>query len=102
LSDLQQQLETRIKHVIVSSLELMDVAPESIETEAPLFGAGLGLDSIDALELAASLEKTFGFKFADAKVDMKATFHSVRSLALCIEKFAPNAFARGSASGGLS
>jgi acyl carrier protein len=89
LTDRQQQLEARIKQVIVTSLELADVTPEAIETEAPLFGAGLGLDSIDALELAASLEKSFGIKFADAKVDMKATFHSVKSLAECIARLAP-------------
>jgi acyl carrier protein len=80
-------LEANIKQLLVKSLELSDVAPESIVSDAPLFGEGLGLDSIDALELAAALEKTFAFKFSDAQVDMKATFYSVRSLAAHVAKF---------------
>jgi acyl carrier protein len=80
----QKNLEAQIKKTIVESLELADVQPDSIQSEAPLFGEGLGLDSIDALELASALEKTFAFKFSETNPDMKATFHSVRSLATFI------------------
>jgi acyl carrier protein len=80
-------LETKIKRLLVDALELSDVDPESIVSDAPLFGEGLGLDSIDALELAAALEKTFAFKFSDAQVDMKATFFSVRALAAHVARF---------------
>jgi acyl carrier protein len=83
-------LEARIKAVIVEALELHDVAASTIATNAPLFGEGLGLDSIDALELAAALEKNFGFSFTTQKADMKATFHSVASLAKFISVHATN------------
>jgi len=47
--------------MIINTLKLEDVAPGDIEDDAPLFGEGLGLDSIDALELVVALEKTYGF-----------------------------------------
>ena len=56
----QQTLEDEIKALIVRSLNLEDVRPEEIETDAPLFGEGLGLDSIDALELGLALKKAYG------------------------------------------
>ena len=60
----RQEIEDRIKNVIVSSLELEDVTPAEIETDAPLFGEGLGLDSIDALELGMAIKKRFGIAFS--------------------------------------
>ena len=53
-------LEQAIKVLIVETLQLEDTRPEDIETETPLFGDGLGLDSIDALELGVALKKRFG------------------------------------------
>ncbi len=53
-------LKRQIKEVIVSSLQLEDVKPEDIVDTEPLFGTGLGLDSIDALELGVALKKKFG------------------------------------------
>ena len=55
-------LKRQIKEVIVSSLQLEDVKPEDIVDAEPLFGTGLGLDSIDALELGVALKKKFGVK----------------------------------------
>ena len=74
-------LASDIKRVLVSSLRLEDVEPESIATTARLFGEGLGLDSIDALELATALEGHFGVKFSPATMDVRAVFQSVATLA---------------------
>ena len=57
------ETENRIKELIISSLDLEDVAPADIVTEDPLFGEGLGLDSIDALELGMAVKKEFGIAF---------------------------------------
>jgi acyl carrier protein len=69
-----------IKHLILQRLKLIDMTPEMIETDAPLFGEGLGLDSIDALELVLGLEKEFGVIIPDAEVGKKV-FQSVRTMA---------------------
>ena len=58
------ELKKEIKEVIISSLELEDIKAENIEDDAPLFNEGLGLDSIDALELGVALKKKFNVKFA--------------------------------------
>jgi acyl carrier protein len=81
MSDLKQQ----IKELIVSALELEDIRPENIEDGAPIFGAGLGLDSIDALELGVALKKRFGVKFSAEGADNKRHFASVDALAAYIE-----------------
>jgi len=69
-----------IKTLIIHRLKLEDVTPESIDTDAPLFGEGLGLDSIDALELVLGLEKEYGAVIPDAEVGKKV-FQSVRTIA---------------------
>ena len=74
------ELRQKIKELIVSSLRLEGVSPASIEDNSPLFGAGLGLDSIDALELVVALEQGFGIKIADGEVGKEA-FASVNTLA---------------------
>ena len=74
-------LETELKSLIVEALVLEDIAPEEIESEAPLFVEGLGLDSIDALELAMALEERFGVKIEDDPDENRRIFASVRSLA---------------------
>jgi acyl carrier protein len=73
-------LHARIKEMLVNSL-MLKIAPEEIGDETPLFAPeGLALDSIDALELAVSLEKNFGVPTPNAEVAREA-FHSVRTIA---------------------
>lgn len=74
------QLIEDIKQLIIQRLKLIDMTPEMIETDAPLFGEGLGLDSIDALELVLGLEKEYGVIIPDAEVGKKV-FQSVRTVA---------------------
>ena len=76
-----QALEHELKELIVESLMLEDVKPAEIESSAPLFVEGLGLDSIDALELAMAIEKRFGVKFQPDDDRNREIFSSVRSLA---------------------
>ncbi len=75
------ELETALKHLIIESLGLEDLTVADIESEAPLFVEGLGLDSIDALELAMALEERFGVKIEDGSDANREIFSSVRSLA---------------------
>jgi acyl carrier protein len=70
----------KIKQLIITRLKLVDMTPQMIENNAPLFGEGLGLDSIDALELVLGLEKEFGVIIPDAEVGKKV-FQSVRTVA---------------------
>jgi acyl carrier protein len=70
----------KIKQLIITRLKLVDMTPEMIENNAPLFGEGLGLDSIDALELVLGLEKEFGVIIPDAEVGKKV-FQSVMTMA---------------------
>ena len=79
------QLKTEIKEVIISSLQLEDLKPENIEDSAALFGDGLGLDSIDALELGVALKKKFGVKFSAESGENKKHFASVNALAEYIQ-----------------
>jgi len=74
-------LALEIKKLIVEALALEDIAPEEIETAAPLFVEGLGLDSIDALELAMALEEKFGVTVGDDPDENQKIFFSVESLA---------------------
>lgn len=78
------ELKQQIKEVIVSALQLEDVAPDDIKDSEPLFGEGLGLDSIDALELGVALKKKFGVKFSSEGIDNKKHFASVDALAAYI------------------
>ena len=78
-------LKQQIKELIVNALELEDVTPESIVDSEPLFGKGLGLDSIDALELGVALKKKFGIRFSAEGADNKKYFASVDALAAYIE-----------------
>ncbi len=75
------QEEQKIKEIIVSSLDLEDVSPNEITDEAPLFGEGLGLDSIDALELGMAIKKAFGISFSKDPAENKKTFYSVKTIA---------------------
>ncbi len=80
MADPRNDLIEKIKSLIITRLKLIDLTPETIETDAPLFGEGLGLDSIDALELVLGLEKEFGVIIPDAEVGRKV-FQSVRTMA---------------------
>jgi acyl carrier protein len=75
-----QELGLEIKKIIVEALALEDIAPDEIETDAPLFVEGLGLDSIDALELALALDERFGVSFDDDPEENQRIFFSVGSL----------------------
>ena len=75
----------KIKELVVSSLDLEDVSPSDIETEAALVGEGLGLDSIDALELGMAVKKAFGITFSKNPADNKQIFYSVKTLADYVE-----------------
>ena len=74
-------LHDELKSLIVDTLFLEDVTAEEIETEAPLFGDGLGLDSIDSLEIAMVLEERFGVTLEDDPDANREIFFSVASLA---------------------
>lgn len=77
------KLQLEIKHLIIDALGLEDLTPDDIAADQPLFGEGLGLDSVDALELGLAIQKRFGIKIdadADAK-DTRKHFASVDSLA---------------------
>jgi len=80
MAEPNDHLIEKIKQLIIQRLKLADMTPEMIETDAPLFGEGLGLDSIDALELVLGLEKEFGVIIPDAEVGKKV-FQSVRTVA---------------------
>jgi len=75
------ELYTEIKQMIISSLALEDISAADIETDAPLFGEGLGLDSIDALELGVALQRQYGITLASDSADTKRHFASVKALA---------------------
>lgn len=76
-----EELKQEIKKVIISSLELEDIKPEDIVDSEPIFGEGLGLDSIDALELGVALKKKFGIKFSSDNAENRKHFASVNALA---------------------
>jgi acyl carrier protein len=80
----RQELTPKLKELIVRRLKL-DLDPATIDDGAPLFGDGLGLDSIDALELVLGLEQEFGIKVEDEEVGVKA-FASVNALADFVEQ----------------
>lgn len=75
-----EELITEVKKLIIERLKLEEITVEDIITDAPLFGEGLGLDSIDALELVIGLEKEYGVSIPDAEVG-KRVFQSVRTIA---------------------
>lgn len=80
-----ENLISELKQRIIEALSLEEVKPEDIDSNAPLFGDGLGLDSIDALELIVVLEKYYGIKLNDA-AQSKAIFKNVATMADYISK----------------
>lgn len=74
-------MEQEIKELIVEALMLDDVRPEDIDSDAPLFVEGLGLDSIDALELAMAIDKKFGVRIRADDEQNRHIFANVKNLA---------------------
>ena len=86
MNDLQlAELEQNLKELIVTTLKLDGIKPEEIDSEEPLFNDGLGLDSIDALELGVAIRKAYGTKIETITDEVKAHFANVRSLAKFIQ-----------------
>lgn len=82
----REALEAELKGLIVDALALEDIEPAEIETDAALFVEGLGLDSIDALELAMALEERYGVKIGEDPEVNQRIFASVASLASFVEE----------------
>ncbi|HHU00116.1 phosphopantetheine-binding protein [Xiashengella succiniciproducens] len=78
-------LREKLKGELIEQLNLEDITPADIDSSAPLFGEGLGLDSIDALEIIVLLEKEYGIKISNP-ADGKDAMQSIDSLAAFIEK----------------
>jgi acyl carrier protein len=83
-------LEQEIKRLIIEALMLEDTTVEDIETDAALFDTGLGLDSIDALEIAIALENSYGVTVDDDPEKNQQIFASVASLARFVEENRPS------------
>lgn len=77
-------LKDQLKALIIRELHLNNVAPDKIDDAAPLFGAGLGLDSLDALQLAVAVEEQFGVRIGDES-EGRAAFASINALATFID-----------------
>ncbi|MBC8948606.1 MULTISPECIES: phosphopantetheine-binding protein [Xenorhabdus] len=80
-----QELHIEIKQLIIDTLNLEDLTPADIETDAPLFGDGLGLDSIDALELGLAVKNRYGIVLSSESEEMRQHFASVATLAAYIQ-----------------
>ncbi len=81
-----KSLEDEIKAVIIDSLDLEEISIDDIKADEALFGDGLGLDSIDALELGLALKKQFDIKLDSNSEESKKHFYSVSTLASFIEQ----------------
>ncbi len=81
----KEELITELKALIIKQLNLEEVAPDSFDENTPLFGEGLGLDSIDALELVVLLDKNYGIKIQDPKAARKV-FENVRTMVEYIQE----------------
>ena len=78
-------LADEVKQMIIDVLALEDISRDDIETEAPLFGDGLGLDSIDALELGLALKKRYNIHLNAESAETKQYFKSIQSLVALVE-----------------
>ena len=82
---MMEEMILKLKQEIIEVLNLEDIKPEDIDNDAPLFGEGLGLDSIDALELIVLMEKNYGIKLQDPAKG-KEIFKSISVMADYIQK----------------
>lgn len=80
MSSADKQLQLEVAALLVEALNL-EIAPESIDAQAPLYGEGLGLDSIDILEVALVVSKKYGFQLRSDDADNKRIFASLSNLA---------------------
>ena len=80
-----QQLYLEIKNLIISTLNLDELSADDIETESALFGDGLGLDSIDALELGLAIKNQYAVVLSADSEEMRQHFYSVATLASFIQ-----------------
>jgi acyl carrier protein len=78
--------ERELAEMIIAALNLEDVSPESIDPEAPLFGDGLGLDSIDALEIAMEIAKRYGVQIRAEDEENRRIFSSLRALSTHVQQ----------------
>ncbi len=78
--------ELELAELLVESLNLESITPAGIDPEAPLFGAGLGLDSIDALELSLAISKKYGFQLRSDNDDNRLIFSSLRALSAHVQQ----------------
>lgn len=81
----EQQARERVKRVLIESLRLEGMTPDAIGDDEPLFGEGLGLDSVDALELVVALEKEYGVRI-DSESMRREDFTSVATLTDFVER----------------
>ncbi|MBB1087253.1 acyl carrier protein [Lysobacter sp. SG-8] len=81
----QSQAEQELAQLLVDSLNLEEVDPASIDPEGALFNEGLGLDSIDALELALAISRTYGFQLRSDSEENRRIFASLRALSAHVE-----------------
>jgi len=81
-----EQLHTELKALIIESLNLEDITVDDIDTDAPLFGDGLGLDSIDALELGLAIKKSYNIVIDADDTKTREHFASVANLASYISQ----------------
>lgn len=81
----KDMLEQEVKEMIIDVLQLEDISAADIDSDAPLFVEGLGLDSIDALELGVALQKRYGISLSAESEDTRRHFASVSALAALIE-----------------
>lgn len=90
----EQQARERVKRVLIDSLRLEGMTPDAIGDDEPLFGEGLGLDSVDALELVVALEKEYGVRI-DSESMRREDFTSVATLTGFIERLSAEPPAAG-------
>jgi len=82
----QETLENEVAQLIIDCLSLEDITADEINPDEPLFNEGLGLDSIDALELSVSISKTYNIELRNNDANNKEIFSSLRSLAAFIQE----------------
>ena len=76
-----EKIDDEVKRLIIEILQLENVAPGDIDAQAPLFGEGLGLDSVDALEIAVAMRRRYGIKLSPNSQETRKYFATVRTLA---------------------
>ena len=81
-----QRFEDEIKQMIIDVLQLEDITPADIDSDEPLFVEGLGLDSVDALELGVAIHKRYGITLSSDSEETRRHFASVRTLGALIDR----------------